>query len=99
MTARACILGCLGPHLSSEESAYLREADPWGFIIFARNIQTPNQVRRLTSDLRETVGRDAPILIDQEGGRVARFSAPHWRKWVPALEFSQAYGVNAHDRR
>ena len=97
MTARACILGCLGPHLSSEESAYLREADPWGFIIFARNIQTPNQVRRLTSDLRETVGRDAPILIDQEGGRVARFSAPHWRKWAPALEFSQAYGVNAEE--
>ena len=97
MTARACILGCLGPQLSSEESAYLREADPWGFIIFGRNIQTPNQVRRLTSDLREPVGRDAPILIDQEGGRVARFSAPHWRKWVPALEFSQAYGVNAEE--
>ncbi len=95
MAARACILGCLGPQLTPEESAYFRDADPWGFIIFARNIETPDQVRALTSELRETVGRNAPILIDQEGGRVARFRAPHWREWDPALDFATAYGENA----
>ncbi len=95
MGARACIFGCLGPHLTSDESAYFRDANPWGFIIFARNIETPDQVRALTSDLREAVGRDAPILIDQEGGRVARFRAPHWREWEPALDFAQNHGANA----
>lgn len=97
MAARACILGCLGPQLTPEESAYFRDADPWGFIIFARNIETPDQVRALTSELRETVGRDAPILIDQEGGRVARFRAPHWREWDVALDFAQAYGDTAEE--
>jgi beta-N-acetylhexosaminidase len=95
MVARACIFGCLGTTLTSDESAFFRDADPWGFIIFARNIETPDQVRALTSELRETVGRDAPILIDQEGGRVARFRAPHWREWDPALDFAQSYGANA----
>lgn len=95
MAARACIFGCLGPHLTPDESAFFRDADPWGFIIFARNIETPDQVRALTSELRESVGRDAPILIDQEGGRVARFRAPHWREWDPALDFAQTYGSNS----
>ena len=94
MAARACILGCLGPFLSPYEYAYFRDAEPWGFIIFARNIQTPNQVRRLTSELRDSVGRNAPILVDQEGGRVARFCAPHWHEWDPALAFVHAYGTN-----
>lgn len=92
MAARACIFGCLGPQLSSDEKAFFRDADPWGFIIFARNIETPDQVRALTAELREAVGRDAPVLIDQEGGRVARFRAPHWREWDAALDFAQAYG-------
>ncbi len=61
-------------------------AQPWGFILFARNIETPDQLRRLTHDLRSAVGRDAPILIDQEGGRVQRMRAPHWREWLPPLE-------------
>ncbi|MCO4825494.1 MAG: glycoside hydrolase family 3 protein [Amylibacter sp.] len=95
MGGRACIFGCLGPHLTPNESAFFRDADPWGFIIFARNIETPDQVRALTSELRNAVGRDAPILIDQEGGRVARFRAPHWREWDAALDFTQSYGVNA----
>ena len=95
MGARACIFGCLGPHLTPVESAFFRDADPWGFIIFARNIETPDQVRALTSELRNAVGRDAPILIDQEGGRVARFRAPHWHEWDSALDFTQSYGANA----
>lgn len=95
MAARACIFGCLGPRLSPDESAFFRDADPWGFIIFGRNIETPDQVRALTSELREAVGRDAPILIDQEGGRVARFRPPHWREWDTALDFCTKAGGNA----
>jgi beta-N-acetylhexosaminidase len=86
MGARAVILGCAGPGLGEAERRFFGAADPWGFILFARNIETPAQVRRLTADLRASVGRDAPVLIDQEGGRVARMRRPDWREWAPALE-------------
>ncbi|MEM1066230.1 MAG: glycoside hydrolase family 3 N-terminal domain-containing protein [Pseudomonadota bacterium] len=86
MAAGAYILGCAGPTLSGPEAAFFREADPWGFILFQRNIETPEQTRALTSALRETVGREAPILIDQEGGRVQRMWGPTWRVWHPALD-------------
>ena len=82
----ATILGCEGQRLSPPEARFFAQAQPWGFILFARNIQDPAQLSALTSDLREAVGRDAPILIDQEGGRVQRMRAPHWRQWHPALE-------------
>jgi beta-N-acetylhexosaminidase len=82
----ASILGCEGPHLSPDEARFFAEAQPWGFILFARNIEDPTQLLALTSDLRAAVGRDAPILIDQEGGRVQRMRPPHWRQWRPALE-------------
>ena len=82
----ATILGCLGPVLSAAERAFLADADPWGFILFARNVETPDQLRRLTHDLRATVGRDAPVLVDQEGGRVQRLRAPCWREFPPALD-------------
>jgi beta-N-acetylhexosaminidase len=82
----ATILGLEGPILEAEEALFFAAAQPWGFILFARNIETPAQLRRLTSDLREAVGRDAPILIDQEGGRVQRLRGPHWREWSPPLE-------------
>lgn len=82
----AAIFGCAGPVLLAEERAFFREVDPFGFILFARNIETPEQVARLTADLRDAVGRDAPILIDQEGGRVQRMRAPHWREWLPPLD-------------
>ena len=89
MSLSAAILGCAGTVLSAEEIAFFRDVKPWGFILFKRNIETPDQVRALTAALRETVGRpDAPILIDQEGGRVARLGAPHWRKYPPG----RAYG-------
>ncbi len=85
MRASAAIYGCLGPRLGAEEIAFFRDVRPWGFILFARNIEGPDQVRGLVSALRETVGReDAPILIDQEGGRVQRFGPPHWRTYPPA---------------
>lgn len=86
MGSRAVIFGCKGPELSPEEAAFFRTVGPWGFILFARNIECPEQLRRLTDDLRKAVGRDAPVLIDQEGGRVARMRAPHWREWLPALD-------------
>lgn len=86
MAARAVILGCAGPLLSPEERRFFAEADPWGFIVFARNVADPDQLRRLTADLRDAVGRDAPVLVDQEGGRVARLRAPAWREWPPALD-------------
>lgn len=89
MAARAVIFGVAGPVLGQDERAFLREADPWGFILFARSIESPAQVARLTASLRAAVGRNAPVLIDQEGGRVARMRAPHWREWAPALEECQ----------
>lgn len=86
MPAGAIILGCLGPVLSQAEAAFFRDADPFGFILFARNVQDPAQLRKLTSDLRDAVGRDAPVLVDQEGGRVQRLRAPHWREFLPPLD-------------
>ena len=82
----ATIFGCAGPVLTPDERAFFRDADPLGFILFARNVETPDQVRRLTADLRDAVGRDAPVLVDQEGGRVQRLRAPHWREWLPPLD-------------
>ncbi|MEM9250025.1 MAG: glycoside hydrolase family 3 N-terminal domain-containing protein [Pseudomonadota bacterium] len=78
--------GCSGPVLLPDEAALIADAQPWGFILFARNVETPAQLIRLTADLREAVGRHAPILIDQEGGRVQRMGPPHWRHWRPPLD-------------
>ncbi len=85
----AAILGCAGPTLSKAERDFFREVRPWGFILFRRNVVSPEQVRALTAALRESVGHeDAPILIDQEGGRVQRLGPPHWPKYPPG----RAYG-------
>lgn len=83
-TPRALIVGCAGMKLSQDEARFFADSDPWGFILFARNIDTPQQVSALVSALRDTVGRDAPVLIDQEGGRVARLRGPHWLEWEDA---------------
>lgn len=91
----AAIFGCEGLALTAEERAFFRDTDPFGFILFARNIDTPDQVERLTRSLRDTVGRDAPILIDQEGGRVQRMRAPHWRNWTPPLDAATLAGPQA----
>jgi beta-N-acetylhexosaminidase len=93
VSAHACILGCAGPTLSREETAFFRDVKPWGFVLFARNIETPDQVRRLVDALRETVGRaDAPVLIDQEGGRVQRLRPPHWPVYPPGRVYGQLAG-------
>lgn len=92
---RAFIAGCSGTTLTPDEAAFFRAADPWGFILFKRNVESPEQVRALCDALRAAVGREgAPILIDQEGGRVQRLGPPHWPKY-PA---GRAYGqVHAND--
>lgn len=87
MTSRAFIAGCLGTSLTADERAFFRDARPWGFILFKRNTQTPEQVAALTAEMRETVGWHAPILIDQEGGRVQRMGPPNWPKYPSARAF------------
>ena len=91
----AAIFGCAGVEVLQGEAAFYRDFDPAGFILFARNIESPSQIKRLTADLRSCVGRDAPIFVDQEGGRVQRLRAPHWREWTPPLEFVAAAGDKA----
>lgn len=94
---RAAIFGCAGLQLSAGERDFFHATQPYGFILFARNIDSPTQVRALVADLRATVGgRNAPVLIDQEGGRVQRLGPPHWRDIAPARRFGAIY---AHDKR
>jgi beta-N-acetylhexosaminidase len=94
MRTRA-IYGCAGASLSTEEQDFFRAAQPWGFIVFARNIADPAQLRALVQSLRETVNDDAaPVLIDQEGGRVARLKPPHWKERPPAARFGTLYGFD-----
>jgi len=97
--ARA-IFGCSGPTLTPEEQHFFRDIRPWGFILFARNIEAPDQVRALVAALRETLGDPAaPVLIDQEGGRVARLKPPHWRARAPAARFGALYVTNPDEAR
>jgi beta-N-acetylhexosaminidase len=88
----AFITGLAGPGLRPEERTFLREAAPWGLILFKRNIHNPEQVRRLVGDAREALGRDdAPVLIDQEGGRVQRLGPPHWPVYPPGALYGRLY--------
>jgi beta-N-acetylhexosaminidase len=92
---KAVIFGCAGTTLTADERAFFRDADPLGFILFARNIETPEQTRRLTDEMRSCVARaEAPVLIDQEGGRVARLRPPHWRKAPPGRVLGELYARN-----
>lgn len=93
----ACILDAEGLRLTAEEKRLFSEANPFGFILFARNIDTPDQVRALCDEMREAVGREAPITIDQEGGRVQRLRAPMGREWLPPLEHVAAAGERAEE--
>lgn len=86
----AAIYGCHGTVLGDEERAFFAEQKPWGFILFRRNVESPDQVLRLTEALRDAVGWNAPILVDQEGGRVQRLGPPHWPKYPPGEAFVKA---------
>jgi beta-N-acetylhexosaminidase len=92
ITMRAFITGISGTELSAAERDFIRTARPWGFILFKRNVQTPDQVAALVAELRDAAGRvDAPVLIDQEGGRVQRLGPPHWPVYPPGDVFSRLY--------
>jgi beta-N-acetylhexosaminidase len=88
---RAFITGVAGPALTNNERAFLREAQPWGLILFQRNVAGPEALHRLIDDLRTILGRAAPILIDQEGGRVQRLGPPHWPAYPPGAAYGTIY--------
>src|SRR5215207_8658444 len=88
MAPRAFITGLSGLTLTADERAFLREARPWGLILFKRNIQDKTQVTDLIKEVLEELVADAPVLVDQEGGRVQRLGPPHW----PAYPAGAAYG-------
>lgn len=95
MSTRAFITGVSGLELTAEERAFLRAERPWGFILFKRNIDNPAQVARLVEEMRGTTGDlDAPVLIDQEGGRVQRLGPPHWPVYPPGAVFGALYDVD-----
>jgi beta-N-acetylhexosaminidase len=95
MTVRAFITGVSGFTLTADERDFMRAERPWGFILFKRNIETPAQVTALITELRETIGEpDAPVLIDQEGGRVQRFGPPHWPVYPPGAVFGTLYDID-----
>jgi beta-N-acetylhexosaminidase len=86
----AFICGCAGAALLPEERAFIRQSQPWGLILFKRNVADPAQMRALTESFRHLVGRDdAPVLIDQEGGRVQRMGPPHWPAYPSAASFEK----------
>lgn len=91
----AAIFDCEGPRASAEEKALFRDIDPWGFIVFARHCSSADELRAHCDELRECVGReDAPILIDQEGGRVARMKPPVFPAHPPSAAFGELYRLD-----
>jgi beta-N-acetylhexosaminidase len=97
MAVRAFITGLAGTALSPAERAFVREYEPWGFIIFKRNVETPSQLRRLIAAVREAAGRNVPVLVDQEGGRVQRLGPPHWPSYPPGAAYGSVYDHDAAD--
>src|SRR3954449_1954386 len=96
MSTRAFITGVSGTELTAAEREFIRSERPWGFILFKRNVETPAQVAALVAELRAVVGfADAPVLIDQEGGRVQRLGPPHWPVYPPGDVFSRLYDIDS----
>ena len=88
---QAFIVGLSGLSITADERAFLREARPWGLIIFKRNVSTPQQVSELAALFRTAVGWEAPVLVDQEGGRVQRLGPPHWPAYPPGAGYGALY--------
>ena len=100
MSVRAVIFGCDGHVLTADEIAFFRAVQPWGFILFGRNCGSPEQVKALTASMREVLEREnAPILIDQEGGRVQRLRGQHWRPRPAAADFGAVSRQNPRAAR
>lgn len=96
MDKRAFITGISGTSLTADEREFIRSASPWGFILFKRNIENPSQVTDLVNDIRSTVGdAHAPVLIDQEGGRVQRLGPPHWPAYPRGAMFGALYDIDS----
>jgi beta-N-acetylhexosaminidase len=96
MSTRAFITGIAGTELTAAERAFIRAERPWGFILFKRNVATPAQVAVLVAELRVEAGSpEAPVLIDQEGGRVQRLGPPHWPVYPPGAVFSTLYDIDS----
>jgi beta-N-acetylhexosaminidase len=92
MAARAFITGLKDTSITPDERAFLRAAAPWGLILFKRNIRAPDQIIDLVGEFRALVGRDdAPVLIDQEGGRVQRLGPPQWPAYPPGASYGRLY--------
>ncbi|MGV8937116.1 MAG: beta-N-acetylhexosaminidase [Allorhizobium sp.] len=90
--SKAMILGCLGQSLTADEKAFYAAERPWGFILFSRNLAEPQQIRDLVDSMRQTVGRpDAPVLIDQEGGRVQRIREPMLPRYPSGAALGELY--------
>ena len=95
MNSRAFITGVSGPELNAAEREFIRAERPWGFILFKRNIETPTQVITLVRELRKAAGGpEAPVLIDQEGGRVQRLGPPHWPVYPAGAAFGVLYDID-----
>jgi beta-N-acetylhexosaminidase len=95
MNTRAFITGISGPELTAAEREFIVANRPWGFILFKRNIETPDQVAALTSELCKVAARaEAPILIDQEGGRVQRLGPPNWPAYPPGALFGVLWDID-----
>ena len=95
MSTRAFITGVSGTVLTAAEREFIRGIRPWGFILFKRNVEAPDQVAALVDELRNCLGEaDAPVLIDQEGGRVARLGPPHWPLYPPGAVFGALYDLD-----
>jgi beta-N-acetylhexosaminidase len=91
MATRAFITGLAGLTISANERTFLRDAQPWGLIIFKRNVSTPAQVIELVQSFRDALGWEAPVLVDQEGGRVQRLGPPHWPAYPPGARYGELY--------
>src|SRR5438045_5362919 len=92
MSTRAFITGVSGTELGAAEREFIRRERPWGFILFRRNVEAPQQLASLVAELRDAVGEpDAPVLVDQEGGRVQRLRPPHWPEYPPGIAYGCAY--------
>lgn len=94
MNPHAVIFGLSGLTLTKSEKAFFKDVNPWAFILFSRNVDTPEQVKALCEDIKSCVGREALIFVDQEGGRVQRLKSPHWPIYPAASKYGVLYNQN-----